>query len=116
MLDPVHHDQRSLGELFTQLVDEGKSFARAEVALYKTRARVIAKRSGIAAALAGAALVLVVGGIGALLVGLIIALAASVGALAATLVVVGVTLGVAALLGYLAYRSFQAALKPEQAP
>ena len=114
MLDPVHHDQRPIGELFTQLVDEGKSFARAEAAVYKAKARVAAKRSGIAAALGGAALVLTIGAVGALLVGLILSLEPLVGALGATLIVVVVALVIAGLLGMMAYNRFKSALTPER--
>lgn len=116
MLDPTSYDQRSLGELFGQLVEEGKGFARAEVGLYKARAQVAAKRSGMAAALGGAALVLTIGAVGALLVGLILTLETLVGPLAATLIVVVAALAVAGVLGMMAYGRIKVALKPEQAP
>ena len=116
MLDPLHHEQRSIPELFTQLVDEGKTFARAEVALYKAKASLAAKRSTRAAIFAGAALVIAIGAVGALLVGLILALATLVGPLLATILVVLSALIVTGVLGYLAYRGFSTAFTPEQAP
>lgn len=119
MLDPMYRhreEDRPIGELVSQLVDEGKSFARAEVALYKAKGQLAAKRSGMAAGLGGAALVLVIGTVGALLVGLILTLETLVGPLAATLIVVVAALALAGVLAMMAYSRFKVAFKPEQAP
>lgn len=94
-----------IGQLFSQLVDDGKRYARAEVELYKAKAADKAEPVKWAAIYGGAALTLALSAVTALLVGLILALETLVGPLAATLIVVLVTLGVAGLLGWMAYKS-----------
>lgn len=98
-----------IGQLFSQLVDDGKRYARAEVELYKAKAADKAQPVKMAAIYGGIAVVLALSSVTALLVGLILALQPQVGPLAATLIVVLVTVAVAGLLGYLAYRQIQEA-------
>lgn len=93
-----------IGQLFSQLVDDGKRYARAEVEFYKAKAVDKAEPVKWAAVYAGAALTLATAAVTALLVGLILSLTPQVGPFAATLIVVLVTLAVAALLGWLAYK------------
>lgn len=93
-----------IGQLFSQLVDDGKRYARAEVELYKAKAADKAEPLKRAAIFAGIALTLALSAVTALLVGLILALQTLVGPLAATLIVVLVTLTIAGGLGYAAYR------------
>ena len=93
-----------IGQLFTQLVDDGKRYARAEVELYKAKAADKAQPLKMAAIYGGIAVTLALSAVTALLVGLILALQTLVGPLAATLIVVLVTLVIAGGLGYLAYR------------
>ncbi|HEU4969576.1 phage holin family protein [Sphingomonas sp.] len=93
-----------IGQLFSQLVDDGKRYARAEVELYKAKAADKAQPLKRAAIFAGAALTLALSAVTALLVGLILALQTLVGPLAATLIVVLVTLAIAGGLGYAAYK------------
>lgn len=93
-----------IGQLFTQLVDDGKRFAQAEIELYKAKAQEKAEPIKWAAILGGAAATLALGALIALLVGLILALSPQVGPLGATLIVVVTTLALAAVLGYLAYQ------------
>jgi hypothetical protein len=93
-----------IGQLFSQLVDDGKRYARAEVELYKAKAADKAQPVKRAAIYGGIALTLALSAVTALLVGLILALQTLVGPLAATLIVVLVTLIVAGGLGYLAYK------------
>jgi len=93
-----------MGQLFSQLVDDGKRYARAEVELYKAKAADKAEPVKWAAIYGGAALTLALSAVTALLVGLILALETLVGPLAATLIVVLVTLAVAGLLGWMAYK------------
>lgn len=95
-----------IGQLFSRLVDDGKRFARAEVDFYKAKAADKAEPAKKAAIFGGAAVTLALSSVTALLVGLILALETLVGPLAATLIVVLVTLAVAGLLGWMAYKQF----------
>lgn len=98
-----------IGQLFSQLVDDGKRYARAEVELCKAKAAGKAQPIKMAAIYGGIALTLALSAVTALLVGLILTLQPIVGPLAATLIVVLATVFIAALLGYLAYRQVQEA-------
>ncbi|MBS0503050.1 MAG: phage holin family protein [Proteobacteria bacterium] len=93
-----------IGEMVSQLVDDGKRYARAEIALYRAKALDKAQPLKAAAILGGIAFVLAFSSIAALLFGLILALAPLAGALGATVIVIGAALALAALLGYLAVR------------
>lgn len=93
-----------IGQLFSQLVDDGKRYARAEVELYKAKAQEKAEPIKWAAIFGGAAAVLALSAVIALLVGLILSLEPQVGPFGATLIVVLVTFAIAGLLGYLAYK------------
>ena len=93
-----------IGQLFGQLVDDGKRYARAEVDFYKAKAADKAEPVKKAAIFGGAAVTLALSAVTALLVGLILALETLLGPFAATLVVVVATLAIAGLLGWMAYR------------
>jgi hypothetical protein len=98
-----------IGQLFSQLVDDGKRYARAEVELYKAKAADKAEPVKWAAIYGGAALTLALSAVTALLVGLILALETLVGPLGATLIVVLVTLAIAGILGWMAYNKVKEA-------
>ena len=91
-----------IGQLFSQLVDDGKSYARAEVAFYKAKAADKAGPVKKAAIFGGAAVTLALSAVTALLVGLILSLELQVGPLGATLIVVVATFAIAGLLGWMA--------------
>lgn len=93
-----------IGQLFSQLVDDGKRYARAEVELYKAKAQEKAEPIKWAVIFGGTAAVLALSAVTALLVGLILSLEPQVGPFGATLIVVLVTFAIAGLLGYLAYK------------
>lgn len=93
-----------IGQLFSQLVDDGKRYARAEVEFYKAKAADKAEPVKWAAIYGGAALTLALSSVTALLVGLILSLEPQVGPFAATLIVVLATLAIAGLLGWMAYK------------
>lgn len=95
---------RQIGQLFGQLVDDGKRYARAEIGVYKAKAADKVAPVKRAAVFGAAALVLALSAVTALLVGLILSLQTLVGPLAATAIVVLVTLALAGLLGWLAAR------------
>lgn len=98
-----------VGQLFSQLVDDGKRYARAEVEFYKAKAADKAQPVKSAAIFGGAALTLSLSAVTALLVGLILSLEPQVGPFAATLIVVLATFAIAGLLGWLAYKRLQEA-------
>lgn len=72
-------DEKPVGELVHQLVEDGKSYARAELGLVKT---IVAQKAGVLAlpaTLLGAALVLAIAGASALAVGIVAGLARWIG-------------------------------------
>jgi hypothetical protein len=96
--------QESVGALLSRLVEDGKSFARAEIGYYRTLAIAKLGEATGGLVLGMVALVLLLSAVTALLVGLILTLATLVGPGFATLIVILATLLVAGLLGWLAYR------------
>lgn len=99
--------EESVGQLFGRLVEDGKGYARAEVAYYRALAADKFDEAKAGLLLAGAALLLLIAAAIALVVGLVFALATLVGPGWATLIVVVVTLAIAGLLGWLAARHFR---------
>ena len=93
-------DELPFPALVSRLVDDARDVARAEVGVYKAKAAERAQAYKGAVIFFGAAAVLALEALGALLVGLIMTLATLVGPGFATLIVVG---GVFALAGVLAY-------------
>jgi hypothetical protein len=88
----------SIGELFTRLAHDAKDAAQAEVALVRARATSLLIRYKGAAIFFGAAGVLSLAALVALLVGLIMTLTPTTGPGIATLIVVGVVLLLAGIL------------------
>lgn len=88
----------SIGELFTRLAHDAKDAAQAEVALVRARATSLLTRYKGAAIFFGAAGVLSLAALVALLVGLIMTLTPTTGPGLATLIVVGVVLLLAGIL------------------
>jgi hypothetical protein len=96
-------DEKTLGELLQQLVENGRAYADAEIGFYRTLfrsklrdARAMLWMGAVAMALALAASV-------ALVVGLVLTLAPVVGPGFATLIVVAAFLAISGLLGWLAW-------------
>lgn len=96
--EPLPDSDAGISTLVHRAVEDARELARAEVALVKARAGERATAYKNAAIFFGAAGVLALAALVALLVGLILALATLVGPGWATLVVVGVTLLIAAVL------------------
>lgn len=86
-----------VGDLFQQLIEDGREVARTEVALQKAKLQVRVDRYRTAAIWFAVAGVLALAALIALLVGLILALATLIGPLGATAVVCGVVLAIAAI-------------------
>jgi hypothetical protein len=88
MLKPVDqaeppHEERPVGDLVHQLVEEGKGYARAEIALAKAIAAAKAKALALPAALFGVAFIVALAAVTALAVGVVLALAKFLGPLLA---------------------------------
>ena len=88
MLKPVEqaeppHEERPVGDLVHQLVEEAKVYARAEIGLAKAIAAAKGKALALPAALFGAAFVVALAAITALAVGVVLALAKLLGPLLA---------------------------------
>lgn len=97
----------SIGDLFGRLVDDGRAYAKAEIDLYREIAlhRAGRARTGLIALAAGA--VLLLSSLTALILGLVLGLAALIGPLLAGLAVAALL----ALTGYLLIRYGIAGLK-----
>lgn len=97
----------SIGDLFGRLVDDGRAYAKAEIDLYREIAlhRAGRARAGLIALAAGA--VLLLSSLTALILGLVLGLAALIGPLLAGLAVAALL----ALIGYLLIRYGIAGLK-----
>jgi hypothetical protein len=93
-----------IGALAGNLVEDGRAYAMAEVAVYRAKAVAWLGEAKFVAIFGAAALVLVNAAIIALLVGLLLTLAPRVGPGWATVIVVGGTLVLAGLLGWFALR------------
>lgn len=97
-------EERPIGELFGQLIDEGKAYAKAELGLAKATAEAKADAAKKPALLAGAALLFLIAGVVVLCMTLALALATLVGPLAGGLIAALVTFTLAAGLGLWAKR------------
>jgi hypothetical protein len=88
MLKPVDqaeppHEERPVGDLVHQLVEEGKAYALAEIGLVKAIAGAKAKALALPAVLFGVAFIVALAAITALAVGVVLALAKFLGPLLA---------------------------------
>ena len=108
-----HPADSSIGDLFGQLVDDGRSMVRAEVGLYKQIALYRAGKAklGIAALVGGG--LLAYAGLIAFLVGLVMGLADLVGPVLGGLIVLAVT-GIVAFLLFRYGASKMSALSGDQ--
>ena len=99
-MDSPAHDPReeSIGELVNRLIEDGRSYARAEVDLLKQIARHRAGRARSGLILLAAGAVLLLSSLTALIIGLVLGLATLIGPLGAGLVVAAVLAGVGYLL------------------
>jgi hypothetical protein len=100
-------DERPIGEVVSQLVDEGKAYARAEVELAKASAFAKAGEFKVPAILLFAALLFAQAAVTVLAVAIVLALAPLVGPLAGGLVAVLVAGGAAGLLAWLGIKRLQ---------
>jgi len=96
--------EESIGTLVGRLVEDGKAYAHAEIGYYRTLASSKVSEATPILIYGGAALVIALCAVTALLVGLILSLATLVGPGWATLIVVVAALALSGLLGWIAYR------------
>jgi hypothetical protein len=94
--------ERPVGELVSELVEEGKAYARAELGLAKAMATAKARALGLPAALLGVALVLAQAAATVLAVGVFAALYWTFGAVLAGFVAFLIFGGIAAALAWYA--------------
>ena len=104
----IDEEEKPIGELFGQLIDEGKAYARAELGLAKAGAEAKADAAKKPALLGGAALLFLIAGVVVLCMTMALALATLIGPLAGGLVATLITFGIAGLLGWLAKKQWEA--------
>jgi hypothetical protein len=82
-VEPTPPPERPIGELVSELIEEGKGYARAEIGLVKAIASAKGKALVLPAVLLVVALLLAMSAITALVLGVVLALATLIGPLAA---------------------------------
>lgn len=102
-------EEGSIGSLITQLVDNAKTFVRAEIDVYRAQVVRAVADYRAAAILGVVALILLHAAVIALLVGIILSIAQALGPIWATVITIGGTLLLVALLGWLAMAMVRAA-------
>jgi hypothetical protein len=107
---PPRRGNRSLGELATQLVDDAKAYARAEVDFAKAVAAEKTKSLGVAGLLFGVALLLAIGAVSALCVAIFVSLAYLMPAWLAGLLTFFIVSAVAGAIGWVGWQKLQDAL------
>ena len=115
MLKPAENpstalNERPIGELVHQLIEEGKAYAGAELELAKSIAKAKGKALAVPAGLFVAAFVFSLAAITALAVGVVMALATLIGPLAAGFVGMLVFLAIAGVLGWYGAQQLKSAL------
>ena len=88
-------DEKPIGELFGQLIDEGKAYARAELGLAKATAEAKAEAAKMPVLLGAAALLFLIAGVVVLCITIAIGLAILVGPLAGALLATLIAFGFA---------------------
>ena len=104
---PEPEDERPIGEVVSDLVEQGKAYAKAEVELAKAQALAKAGELKVPAILFFTALLFAQAAVTVLAVTIALALAPAIGPLLGGLVAVLVAGGAAALLGWLGMQRLQ---------
>ncbi|OSZ66519.1 hypothetical protein CAP40_11635 [Sphingomonas sp. IBVSS2] len=102
-MDAPQPDEKGIGELLQQLVEDGRAYADAELGYYRTLLRAKLRDAREMLWMGAVALVLAQAAAVALVVGLVLTLAPLVGPGLATLIVVLAFLAIAGLMGWLAW-------------
>jgi len=103
----------TLGELFSTLIQQGKTLAAAEIRVLRVRVTRNAVSAGTIAGLVGAALMLSQALMVTILIGIMLILIQPLGLVAAVSIVCGVTLLLVILLLTIAYSRVTRLMKPE---
>jgi len=104
----LEEDEKPIGELFGQLIDEGKAYAKAELGLARASAEAKAEAAKKPALLAAAAFLFLQAGVVVLCMTVGLALATLIGPLAGGLIATLLAFGIAGLLGLLAKKELEA--------
>ena len=104
----IEEEEKPIGELFGQLIDEGKAYAKAELGLAKASAEAKAEAAKKPALLAAAAFLFLQAGVVVLCMTVGLALATLIGPLAGGLIATLLAFAVAGLLGVLAKKELEA--------
>jgi hypothetical protein len=99
-VDPGPDQERPIGDLVHELIEEGKAYARAEIGLAKAIATAKGKALIVPAILFGTAFILALAGVTALAVGVVMALAKFNGPRAAGFIGLLIFGAIAGLLGW----------------
>ena len=99
-VDPGPDQERPIGDLVHELIEEGKAYARAEIGLAKAIATAKGKALIVPAILFGTAFILSLAAVTALAVGVVMALAKFIGPLAAVFIGMLIFAAIAGLLGW----------------
>lgn len=99
-VDPGPDQERPIGDLVHELIEEGKAYARAEFSLAKAIATAKGKALILPAILFGTAFILALAAVTALAVGVVMALAKFIGPLAAGFIGMLIFAAIAGLLGW----------------
>lgn len=102
--------ERPVGELVHQLIEDGKAYARAELALVKAMVGAKASALALPAALFGAAFLCLLAAVAALALGVVLALVKFVGPLLAGLAGLLIFSAIAGGLGWFALRRIREVL------
>jgi uncharacterized protein (DUF697 family) len=100
-------EEKPIGELFGQLIDEGKAYAKAEFGLVKATAEAKAEGAKNPALFGAAAVLFLVAGVVVLCMTLALALATLIGPLAGGLIAASVSLAIAYALYIFAMRELE---------
>ena len=101
--DPGARPERPVGELVHELIEEGKAYARAEIAVAKAIAAAKSKALAVPVALFAIAFLCALGAVVALALGVVIALATFIGPLASGFIGMLIFAAIAGLLGWGGY-------------
>ena len=113
---PADEDGNSIAALFSRLIDDAERFVRAEIRLYRAEFLSRVGEARVAIILGVIALLLAQSAVIAMVLGLFLILRHPLGEIWATLIVVTVSLGVAALLVRIAVAKVQAITEIKDVP
>jgi sorbitol-specific phosphotransferase system component IIBC len=108
--DPGPRQERPIGELVHELIEEGKAYARAEIGLLQAIAATKGKALILPVILFGIAFILALAAVTALAVGVVMALDRFIGPLAAGFVGMVIFAAIAGLLGWYGAQRLRRAL------